>query len=87
MDDGVGLYSRLSGAASMRLFFDVFKQQTPSYDFHGRNFGRPEDAAQMAELIAMDLGCSETDDWVGSQVQVRNAAGETLFAVPVLVAA
>jgi Domain of unknown function (DUF6894) len=71
----------------MRLFFDVFKQQMPSYDFHGRNFGGPEDAAQIAELIAMDLGCSETDDWVGSQVQVRNAAGETLFAVPVPVAA
>jgi hypothetical protein len=87
MDDGVGLYSRLSGAASMRLFFDVFKQQTPSYDFHGRYFGRPEDAAQMAELIAADLGFSEDNDWVGSQVQVRNAAGEMLFAVPVLVAA
>ena len=87
MDGGVGLYSRLSGAASMRLFFDVFKQRTPSYDFHGRYFGRPEDAAQMAELIAVDLGCSETNDWVGSQVQVRNEAGEMLFAFPVLVAA
>ena len=87
MDDGVGSYSQLLGAASMRLFFDVFKQQTPSYDFHGRYFDRPENAAQMAELIALDLGCSENNDWVGSQVQVRNAAGETLFAVPVLVAA
>jgi hypothetical protein len=41
----------------MRLFFDVFKWQTPLYDFHGRYFGKPEDAAQMAELIAADLGC------------------------------
>jgi hypothetical protein len=71
----------------MRLFFDVLKQQSSTYDFRGGDFGRAEDAAQIAELIAMDLGCSETNDWVGSQVQVRNAAGETLFAVPVLVAA
>jgi hypothetical protein len=71
----------------MRFFFDVSRQQTRSYDFHGRHFGRSEDAVQMAELIAADLGYSEDHDWVGSQVQVRNAAGEMLFAVPVLVAA
>ena len=71
----------------MRLFFDVFKRQTPLYDFHGRYFGRPEDATQMAEFISEDLGCSEDNDWVGSQVQVRNVDGEMLFAVPVLVAA
>ena len=71
----------------MRLFFDVFNQQTHSYDFSGHHFTRSEDATQMAELIAADLGCSEDNNWVGSQVQVRNAAGEMLFAVPVLVAA
>lgn len=71
----------------MQLFFDVLRQDTRSYDYHGRYFQRPEEATQMAELIAADLGCSETGDWVGSQVQVRNAAGETLFSVPVLMAA
>ena len=71
----------------MRLFFDVLHQGSPSYDYHGRDFGRPEDATQMAEFIAADLGCSETDNWIDSQVQVRNAAGETLFSVPVLMAA
>ena len=71
----------------MRLFFDVLKQKSHAYDYHGGEFGRPEDAGQMAELIAADLGISETDDWVGSQVVVRNAAGETLFSVPVRLAA
>jgi hypothetical protein len=71
----------------MRLFFDVLKQQCHSYDYSGRDFGRPEDAAVLAELIATDLGCSEAGDWVGSQVQVRNVAGEVLFTVPVRVAA
>jgi Domain of unknown function (DUF6894) len=73
--------------SAMRLFFDVSKQQTSLYDFHGGDFGRPEEAAEVAELLAADLGCSETNDWIGSQVQVRNTAGETLFAVPVLAAA
>ena len=72
----------------MRFFFDILMQQARTYDYHGRYFGRPEEAGQMAELIAADLGFSETDDgWVGSHVQVRNAAGETLFSIPVLVAA
>ena len=71
----------------MRLFFDVLQHQFHGYDYHGGEFGKPEEAAQMAELIAADLGISETGDWVGSQVLVRNVAGETLFTVPVLLAA
>jgi hypothetical protein len=71
----------------MRLFFDVLNEQSQSYDFHGHYFSSPEDAAQMAHLIATDLGCSETADWVGSQLHVRDAAGETLFSVPILLAA
>lgn len=68
----------------MRLFFDVRDEQSNSYDFHGRDFNRQEDAAQMAHLIALDLGSSETTDWSGSEIQVRDAAGETLFLVPIL---
>jgi hypothetical protein len=71
----------------MLLFFDVHREDSRSYDYHGRYFHRHEEATQMAELIAADLGCSETGDWVGSQVQVRNSAGDTLFSVPVLAAA
>jgi len=72
----------------MRLFFDVLRSNPPpSYDYHGRDFSSPEEAAPVAELIATDLGCSETQDWAGSQVQVKNAAGDTLFSVVVKVAA
>ena len=71
----------------MRLFFDVLQQQMASYDFRGQSFCRPEDAAQIAELIAVDLGCSENNDWVDSHVHVRNVEGETLFAVPVPIVA
>ena len=71
----------------MQFFFDVLNLQSSIYDFHGRYCDKPEYAVEMAELIAIDLGSSATDDWVGSQVQVRNVAGETLFSIPVLLAA
>ena len=70
----------------MQFFFDVLNSQSSIYDFHGRYCDKPENAVEMAELIAIDLGSSATDDWVGSQVQVRNVAGETLFSIPVLLA-
>ena len=71
----------------MQLFFDIEHQDSRCYDYHGDDFGRPEDAAEMAELIAVDLGCSETADCIGAHVQVRNVIGEKLFSVPVLEAA
>lgn len=70
----------------MRLFFDLVSEQSECYDFSGRDFGQPEEAVRVAEEIAADLGASEIDNSIGSQVQVRNAAGKTLFAVPVSLA-
>ena len=75
-----------SRVVSMRLFLDVFTNQTPSYALHGCNFGSLEDANQMAEPIAIDLASSENNDWIGSQVKIRNARGKTLFRVPALIA-
>lgn len=37
----------------------------------------------MAELIAMDLCHSETEDWAGFEVKVRDPSGATLFCVPI----
>jgi hypothetical protein len=71
----------------MRFFFDVLKPHSRTYDYQGREFHGPEEAAQMAELIAADLGVSDTDDWSGSLVQVRNAANEMLCSIPVQAAA
>lgn len=68
------------------FFFDVVSSQSRCFDYQGCNFSRSEDAAHRAELIAMDLGCSETTDWIGSHVQVRTAAGDMLFSIPVVIA-
>jgi hypothetical protein len=71
----------------MRVFFDIVSEHTPSYDFSGSECVSLDDAARLAELIASDLGCSETNNLAGSQLHARNAAGETLFVVPVSLAA
>jgi hypothetical protein len=71
----------------VRLFFDVLTPEARSYDFSGRDFPSAEDARSVAELIATDLGCSATNDYAGSRIQVSNAAGETLFAIPILAVA
>jgi Domain of unknown function (DUF6894) len=70
-----------------RFFFDVLSAQSCSYDYCGRNFSRSEDAAEAAELIAMDLSCSVMNDWKSSRVQVRTATGETLYEFPITEAA
>jgi hypothetical protein len=70
-----------------RFFFDIVSVQSHQYDFRGRHFLRSDDAVKMAELIAMDLGSSETDDWKGSHVKVRDTAGQTLFSIPIVLAA
>lgn len=71
----------------MQIFFDVLGPQSRLYDFRGQYFDKPESAADVAKLIALDLANSETEDWEGTQIQVKNAAGDTLFSVPVLNAA
>lgn len=71
----------------MRFFFDVLNQNSRSYDYQGREFLKIEDAAQMAELIAADLGVSDTEEWIGAQVQVRTAANEMIFSIAVRAAA
>ena len=86
MVEGIGFLDHL-GADTMQLFFDLLKEEIPSYDFHGHHVRNPDDALQIAELIAADLGWSETSEWIGSQVVVRNTAGKILFAVPIVEAA
>lgn len=71
----------------MQIFFDVLGPQSRLYDFRGRYFDKPENAADVAELFALDLANSDTEDWEGAQIQARNVAGDTLFTVPVLNAA
>ena len=64
-----------------RFFFDVSYKTHVQYDYQGRDFAQPEQARELAELIALDLECSESDT-PGSEVQGRNVGGTFRFSVP-----
>ena len=66
-----------------RFFFDVSFKTHVHYDYQGRDFAQPEQARELAELIALDFECSEDSDDLGSEVQVRNVGGTCLFSVPI----
>jgi hypothetical protein len=66
-----------------RYFFDVNARGSLRYDFTGCWLTKPDQAQEMAELIAMDLACLEVDQSFPTEVQVRDAAGQQLFSVPV----
>ena len=66
-----------------RFFFDVSFKNHVHYDYQGRDFAGAEQARELAELIALDLECSEDNNNLGSEVQVRNIGGTCLFSIPV----
>ena len=65
-----------------RFFFDVATRQAVRYDYQGRIFGNVDEARALAELIALDLSCSEESGATG-EVQVRNVSGNCLFSVSI----
>jgi hypothetical protein len=70
-----------------QFFLDIVSPHACSYDYHGNNYSSSESAARAAELLALDLACSETHVWIGTKVQVRTATGDTFCSVPVVMAA
>ena len=67
----------------MRYFFDVNVKASVEYDYSGRWLNSLDQAQEMATLIAMDLACTQVDQSFATEVQVRDAAGQQLFSVPV----
>jgi hypothetical protein len=66
-----------------RYFFDVAARTYVQYDYHGREIHKPEQARELAELIALDIECTDGDDLSGAEIQVRNVSGEHLYSVPI----
>ena len=66
-----------------RLFFDVAAKTYVQYDYRGREFSDPAEIRSFAELLALDMGCTDDQDRP-AEVQVRNVCGELLFSVPIL---
>jgi hypothetical protein len=66
-----------------RFFFDVARKTYVQYDYRGRELSDPNEARSFAELLALDMGCTDDQDRA-VEVQVRNVGGEQLFSVPIL---
>ncbi len=69
--------------AMTRYFFDVIRNASRSYDFHGQYLNGLSQAREMAEIVSFDLACTETDGDAPREIQVRDSAGTNLFSFPV----
>ena len=65
-----------------RYFFDRVGQR-PEYDYHGRDFPSPDEAARLAELIALDMAQTSGGEWAGWSVTVHDAKGRTVCVIRV----
>ena len=66
-----------------RYFFDVAVRTHVQYDYQGRVIHKPEQVRELAELIALDMECTDSNDLVGVEIQVRDVTGQHLYSVPV----
>lgn len=66
-----------------RYFFDVAVKASVRFDFCGRDLERIEQVREIAELIALDIECTDGEELAALEVQVRNIGGQKLFSIPV----
>ena len=66
-----------------KYFFDITREHSRQYDYHGRMLPGPEQAQRYAELLALDLEMNVDGQWSGWAVDVRDARGRQLCSVPV----
>jgi hypothetical protein len=66
-----------------KYFFDLVRRDHAQYDYQGRLLPAPEQALQLAELMALDLEMKDDGAWSGWSVAVRSAHGQQYFSVPV----
>ena len=52
------------------------------YDYRGRDFSTPENAYELALLVAIDCTIDPEDEWVGCSVVVRGVEGQEFFTIP-----
>jgi Domain of unknown function (DUF6894) len=66
-----------------RYFFDVTRKSGAEYDYRGREFASPEQALEMAKLIALDLEICPQIATEDSTINVRDCYGKQFFSMPV----
>jgi hypothetical protein len=66
-----------------RFFFDYATHGQSLYDYRGDEFRNVDAAVEHATVIAENLNCSLSRQWMGWWVEVRTAEGAKLSTVPV----
>jgi hypothetical protein len=66
-----------------RYFFDVGTKGQIQYDYKGCDLSDSDQAKRLAELVALDVGCTQSDESDAVEVQVRDVKGRHLFSIPI----
>jgi hypothetical protein len=67
----------------MRYFFDVKSKSSVEHDHTGRDLPGPQQAQELAELIATDLSCTRSNELMAMEVQILTSDGVLISSVPV----
>jgi hypothetical protein len=62
-------------------FFDIVTTSQVQHDFQGRKLKGPNDACELAQMMAFDFECR--DELWATDVVVRDVVGACLFSVPI----
>jgi hypothetical protein len=66
-----------------RFFFDYTAKEESLLDYGGHEFRSSQAAIEFAQTIAQHLKHSLSGNWSGWTVEVRNASGMRVLALPV----
>ena len=66
-----------------QYFFDILIGTHVEYDYRGRAFDHPGKAREYAELMALDIAVSSSEQSFRGQIQVRDTVGRQLFSAPI----
>jgi hypothetical protein len=66
-----------------RFFFDFKGRERLLLDYRGSEFKSSHSAIDFAEMTAMRLTNSLTENWLGWSIEVRNAEGQMFSQIPI----
>ncbi len=66
-----------------KFFFDRVSGTRSEFDYRGCELASVDRAAELAELIALDLAVAAESEWIGWNIRVSNADGRHFLTIPV----
>jgi len=66
----------------IRYFFDIKIKTSVKHDFIGQLLSTPEQARELADMMATDLICTRPNDVPNMEVEIRSSDGTLISSVP-----